>query len=66
MIKASIRSKWLEKGRNKDKTHNIVCPFCGSGYKSKGHANSYYTMERYVFCPHCGKNLLEVTSLQTH
>ena len=66
MIKASTRSKWLEKGRNKDKTHNIVCPFCGAGYKSRGHANSYYTMERYAFCPRCGKNLLEVTSLQNH
>ena len=52
-------------GRNLPLTGK-VCPFCGAGYKSRGHANSYYTMERYVFCPHCGKNLLEVTSLQNY
>ena len=60
MISKNICSRWVEKGTNKDKTHNIICPECGAGYKSRGHAKSYYTAERYRFCPSCGKKLVEV------
>ena len=46
--------KWVEIGENKDGTHNIKCYSCGAKYKSKGHANSYYTKQRFRFCPWCG------------
>lgn len=45
---------WIEVGVNKDTTHNICCSECGAKYKSKGHANSYYTLDKFKFCPSCG------------
>ena len=46
---------WVEMGTNKDGTHNICCGFCGKGkLKSKGHANSYYTLNKYKYCIECG------------
>lgn len=46
--------KWIEKGTNEDGTHNIVCSICSQGYKSKGHAHSYNTKEKFKYCPKCG------------
>lgn len=49
--------KWLEMGTNADGTHNIKCDQCGEGFKTKGHARSYYTKDKYKFCPHCGTDM---------
>ena len=50
--------EWVELGQNKDGTHSICCGACGVGkYKSKGHARSYYTREKYKYCPHCGADM---------
>lgn len=49
--------KWIEYGENKDGTHNIHCPVCDAGFKSKGHANSYYTKHKYRYCPNCGTKM---------
>jgi len=46
--------EWIEMGQNEDGTHNICCSICGAGYKTRGHARSYHTRERFRFCPHCG------------
>lgn len=46
--------KWEELGENKDGTHNIRCNQCVEVFKSRGHANSYYTKRKYRFCPNCG------------
>ena len=55
---APIRhGRWLECGENKDGTHNIKCSKCGEGFKSKGHANSYYTKHKYRYCPYCGAKM---------
>ena len=52
------KGTWIELGENPDGTHNICCGFCGVGkYKSKGHANSEYTKQRFKFCPNCGADL---------
>ena len=51
------KSNWIEKGINEDKTHNIICKFCGSGYRSRGHAQSAYTTDKYHYCPKCGKDM---------
>jgi len=54
------KGKWVELGENPDGTHNICCGFCGVGkYKSKGHANSEYTKQRFKFCPNCGAEMRE-------
>ena len=45
---------WIELNVNKDSTHNVCCSECGAKYKSKGHANSYYTLDKFKFCPSCG------------
>lgn len=50
--------RWIEMGRNKDGTHNLCCGACGKfKFKSKGHANSQYTKERYKFCGGCGAKM---------
>lgn len=49
--------EWIELGQNKDKTHNIRCKACGAAFKSKGHANSFYTQEKFRFCPNCGAKM---------
>lgn len=49
--------KWVERGENDDGTHNIQCSACEAGYKSKGHANSIYTKQRFRFCPNCGAKM---------
>ena len=46
--------KWIERGQNKDKTHNITCSICGEGFKTKGHAKSYNTTHKFKYCPNCG------------
>ena len=51
---------WIEYGSNKDSTHNICCSVCGCGIKSKGHANSIYTLSKYKFCPNCGTIMQEL------
>ena len=49
---------WVEMGTNKDGTHNICCGHCGKGkLKSKGHANSIYTRDKYKFCIECGAKM---------
>lgn len=53
------RGKWVERGENDDGTHNIQCSACEAGYKSKGHANSIYTKQRFHFCPNCGADMRE-------
>lgn len=56
-IEKRENGKWIEKGVNKDGTHNICCSVCSAGFKSRGHANSIYTKERFVFCPKCGADM---------
>ena len=51
--------RWVEYGENKDGTHNIHCSVCDAGFKSKGHANSYYTKRKYRYCPSCGTKMDE-------
>ena len=48
---------WIEMGQNKDKTHNVICSECKSGFKFRGHANSIYTQNKYRFCSHCGARM---------
>lgn len=59
IIPARQKGKWVELGQNKDGTHNIRCVVCGKGIKSKGHANSYYTKDKFRFCPTCGADMRE-------
>ena len=62
MVRSNIEIKqithWIEMGINKDGTHNICCGYCGKGkLKSKGHANSPYTRNKYKFCIECGADM---------
>lgn len=54
VVPSRPQGEWIELGHNKDKTHNIRCKECGAAFKSKGHANSFYTEKRFRFCPNCG------------
>lgn len=49
--------RWIEYGENKDGTHNICCSVCDGFLKSKGHANSCYTRNKYRYCPNCGAKM---------
>ena len=49
--------RWIEYGENKDGTHNICCSVCDGFLKSKGHANSCYTRNKYRYCPNCGARM---------
>lgn len=51
--------RWIEYGENQDGTHNMRCSKCGTGLKSKGHANSYYTKHKYRYCNNCGAKMDE-------
>lgn len=52
------QGEWIELGQNKDETHNICCGVCGVGkFKSKGHARSYYTRQKFKYCPNCGAKM---------
>lgn len=53
-IEKKNKGYWIELNVNKDATHNVCCSECGAKYKSKGHANSYYTLNKFKFCPSCG------------
>lgn len=48
---------WIEYGENEDGTHNICCSICDGFIKSKGHANSCYTRNKYRYCPNCGARM---------
>lgn len=48
---------WIEYGENKDGTHNICCSVCDGFLKSKGHANSCYTRNKYRYCHNCGARM---------
>lgn len=48
---------WIEYGENKDGTHNICCSVCDGFFKSKGHANSCYTRNKYRYCHNCGARM---------
>lgn len=48
---------WIEKNTNKDNTHNIYCSRCGGFIKSRGHAHSYYTRDKWAYCPNCGARM---------
>lgn len=53
-------TKWVEMGANKDGTHNICCGVCGKGkIKSRGHANSQYTANKYKYCIECGQYMIK-------
>ena len=55
--------RWIEYGENKDGTHNICCSVCDGFFKSKGHANSCYTRNKYRYCHNCGSRMdQEVTT----
>lgn len=49
--------RWIEYGENKDGTHNICCSVCDGFFKSKGHANSCYTRNKYRYCHNCGADM---------
>lgn len=49
--------RWIEYGENKDGTHNICCSVCDGFFKSKGHANSCYTRNKYRYCHNCGARM---------
>lgn len=49
--------RWIEYGENKDGTHNICCSVCDGFLKSKGHANSCYTRNKYSYCHNCGARM---------
>ena len=49
--------KWVEYGMNTDGTHNIKCNQCGAGFRTRGHANSHNTKERFKWCPTCGADM---------
>lgn len=49
--------RWIEYGENKDGTHNICCSVCDGFFKSKGHANSCYTRNKYRYCQNCGARM---------
>lgn len=49
--------RWIEYGENKDGTHNICCSVCDGFLKSKGHANSCYTRNKYRYCHNCGARM---------
>lgn len=49
--------RWIEYGENKDGTHNICCSVCDGFFKSKGHANSCYTRNKYRYCHNCGAKM---------
>ena len=49
--------RWIEYGENKDGTHNICCSVCDGFFKSKGHANSCYTRNKYRYCHGCGARM---------
>ena len=51
--------RWIEYGENKDGTHNICCSVCDGFFKSKGHANSCYTRNKYRYCHNCGARMDE-------
>lgn len=51
--------RWIEYGENKDGTHNILCSVCDGFLKSKGHANSCYTRNKYRYCHNCGARMDE-------
>lgn len=48
---------WIEYGENEDGTHNICCSVCDGFIKSKGHANSCYTRNKYRYCHNCGARM---------
>lgn len=48
---------WIEYGENEDGTHNICCSVCDGFFKSKGHANSCYTRNKYRYCHNCGARM---------
>lgn len=50
---------WVEGQTDNPNIHNIICSCCFSGYPSKGHANSQYTMEKFKYCPNCGEKMVE-------
>ena len=50
---------WIEYGENEDGTHNICCSICDGFIKSKGHANSCYTRNKYRYCHNCGARMDE-------
>lgn len=52
---------WIEYGENEDGTHNICCSICDGFIKSKGHANSCYTRNKYRYCHNCGARMDEDT-----
>jgi hypothetical protein len=49
--------RWIEYSENKDGTHNIFCSVCDGFLKSKGHANSCYTRNKYRYCHNCGARM---------
>lgn len=49
--------EWMEMGTNADGTHNIKCDQCGEGFKTRGHARSHNTKNKYKFCPNCGAKM---------
>ena len=51
--------RWIEYGENEDGTHNICCSVCNGFFKSKGHANSCYTRNKYRYCYNCGARMDE-------
>lgn len=51
--------RWIEYGENKDGTHNICCSVCDGFFRSKGHANSCYTRNKYRYCHNCGARMDE-------
>lgn len=57
VLEDTPHSVWIECGENKDGTHNIMCAKCDAGFKSKGHANSYYTKDKLKYCPNCGAKM---------
>lgn len=56
------RGKWMEMGTNADGTRNIKCDQCGEGFKTRGHARSYYTKNKYKFCPNCGAKMEPISA----
>lgn len=57
-VRENVTARWVEMGENEDGTHNICCSACGKGkLKSRGHANSIYTYQKYKFCIECGAKM---------